>query len=69
MDLIKRHGGDSLSYMIQVCIPPYFEWVCVEVGTKALQEIKRQVTHIKSIYPDYLVRAFDVMSAKTLVVA
>lgn len=55
--------------MIQVCIPPYFEWVCVEVGTKALQEIKRQVTHIKSIYPDYLVRAFDVMSAKTLVVA
>ena len=35
----------------------------------ALQQIKKQVALIKRIYPEYIVRALDTLTLRTLVVA
>ncbi len=58
-----------MKYKIEVRIPRTLEWVAVETGAMALKQIKNQVALIKRIYPDYIVRALDVLTLKTLVVA
>ena len=51
-----------------MCIPSTREWVLVETGAMALKQIQNQVELIKRIYPEYIVRALDILSAKTLAV-
>lgn len=58
-----------MKYKIEVCIPSTREWVLVESGIMALKQIREQVRLIKRIYPEYIVRALDAFSAKTLAVA
>lgn len=58
-----------MKYKIEVRIPSTREWVLVESGAMALKQIKQQVALIKRIYPEYIVRALDMLSARTLVVA
>lgn len=58
-----------MKYTIQVLIPTTLEWVVVEVGVKAIEQIKRQVGNIKRIYPEYQVRALDGLGSRTLVAA
>jgi len=58
-----------LKYRIEVCIPSTREWVSVESGVMALQQIRKQVDLIKRIYPEYIVRALDALSSKTLAMA
>ncbi len=52
-----------------MCIPSTREWVLVETGAMALKQIQNQVELIKRIYPEYIVRALDILSAKTLAIA
>lgn len=58
-----------MKYRIEVCIPSTREWVLIETGTMALKQIQNQVELIKRIYPEYIVRALDILSAKTLAIA
>ena len=58
-----------MKYRIEVSIPSTREWVLVETGVMALKQIQNQVELIKRIYPEYVVRALDILSAKTLAVA
>ncbi|MFW9612081.1 MAG: hypothetical protein ACMV0J_07810 [Fluviibacter sp.] len=58
-----------MKYKIEIRIPTTFEWVAVETGAMALQQIKKQVALIKRIYPEYIVRALDTLTLRTLVVA
>lgn len=58
-----------MKYKIEVRIPSTREWVSVETGVMAINQIKKQVALIKRIYPEYIVRALDVLSSRTLVVA
>lgn len=57
-----------MKYKIEVRIPSTLEWVLVETGVMAIQQIKKQVDLIKRIYPEYIVRALDVLTSRTLVV-
>jgi hypothetical protein len=58
-----------LKYKIEVRIPCTLEWVSIETGVMALQQIRKQVAMIKRIYPEYVVRALNLLNSKTLVVA
>lgn len=58
-----------MKYKIEVRIPSTLEWVAVETGVMALNQIKKQVALIKRIYPEYIVRALDLLSSRTLVIA
>lgn len=58
-----------MKYKIEVRIPSTLEWVSVETGAMALNQIRKQVALIKRIYPEYIVRALNLLNSKTLVVA
>lgn len=58
-----------MKYKIEVRIPSTREWVSIETGVMALQQIRKQVALIKRIYPEYVVRALNCLNSKTLVVA
>lgn len=58
-----------MKYKIEVCIPHTKEWVSVETGVMALKQIRSQVALIKRIYPEYIVRALDLLTRRTLVMA
>lgn len=58
-----------MKYKIEIRIPTTLEWVAVETGAMALQQIKKQVALIKRIYPEYIVRALDALTLRTLAVA
>jgi hypothetical protein len=58
-----------VKYKIEVRIPRTAEWVSIETGVMALKQIRNQVIRIKRIYPEYLVRALNVLNSKTLVLA
>lgn len=58
-----------MKYKIEVRIPSTREWVSIETGVMALQQIRKQVALIKRIYPEYVVRALNRLNSKTLVVA
>ncbi len=53
-----------MTYKIEVCIPTSNEWVVLEMLEASIADIKKRLEKIKQIYPDYLVRAFDVVSAR-----
>jgi hypothetical protein len=55
-----------MTYKIEVCIPVSNEWVLLELIEASIAEIKHRIEKIKQIYPDYLVRALDVVTARTV---
>ncbi len=59
----KNSGGD-MTYKIEVCIPTSNEWVVLEMLEASIADIKKRLEKIKQIYPDYLVRAFDVVTSR-----
>ena len=58
-----------MKYKIEVRKPRTAEWVSIETGVMALKQIRSQVARIKRIYPEYLVRALNVLNSKTLMLA
>ncbi len=55
-----------MTYKIEVCNPSSHEWVALEFLETSLADLKKRVQKIKQIYPDYLVRALDSVSAQTV---
>jgi len=58
-----------MTYRIEVCNPLSREWVPLELLEISLADLKKRVLKIKQIYPDYLVRALDSGSARTVALA
>ena len=50
-----------MTYKIEVCIPTSNEWVVLEMLEASIADIKKRLEKIKQIY---LVRAFDIVSAR-----
>jgi isocitrate lyase len=58
-----------MKYRIEVRNPNSLEWVVIETGAKKLAQIKKEVAQIKKVYPEYLVRAFNLFNSRMLAFA
>lgn len=65
----KNGREEDMTYKIEVQSPTSHEWVLIELLEASITEIIRRVQKIKQVYPEYLVRALDSVSAKTIALA
>jgi hypothetical protein len=58
-----------MKYKIEVRNPVSREWMLIETGAMALNQIRREVAQLKRVYPDYFIRAFDLFNLQMLAFA
>jgi hypothetical protein len=56
-----------MKFKVEVRNPSNQEWVLIEMLESNVLEIRRYVKKIKAIYPEYFVRALDVLTLRTVV--
>ena len=58
-----------MKYRIEVRNPISLEWMVIEIGVKKLAQIKKEVAQMKRVYPEYFIRAFDLLNTRILAFA
>ena len=58
-----------MKYRIEVRNPISLEWMVIEIGVKKLVQIKKEVAQMKRVYPEYFIRAFDLLNTRILAFA
>lgn len=58
-----------MKYRIEVRNPISLEWMVIEIGVKKLAQIKKEVAQMKRVYPEYFIRASDLLNTRILAFA